>query len=86
MDFRIVRRPGPVTIGGRPIKLREDGTFCYRFALPDGHYELPAEAISVEDDRRRAWLKFSRGTEYRGEVGAHPQDQNLKIPKAENVA
>jgi hypothetical protein len=75
-----------VTIGGRPIKLRPDGTFSYRFALPDGQFDLPAEAVSVDDDRRRAELRFSRQTTYRGHVGAHPQDPNLKIPAAENVA
>jgi len=34
-----------VTIGGRVIKLRPDGTFSYRFALPDGQFGLPAMAI-----------------------------------------
>jgi hypothetical protein len=75
-----------VTIGGRPIKLRPDGTFSYRFALPDGNYELPAAATSVDDDTRRAELKFSRGTTYQGDVGQHPQDNSLKIPAPENVA
>jgi hypothetical protein len=74
-----------VTIGGREIKLRPDGTFSYRFALPDGQFDLPAEAVSVDDDRRRAELRFSRKTKYQGEVGAHPQDPRLKIPAAENV-
>jgi hypothetical protein len=75
-----------VTIGGRQIKLRPDGTFSYRFALPDGQFELPAEATSVDEDRRRAELRFSRHTTYAGEVRAHPQDKELKIPAAENVA
>lgn len=75
-----------VTIGGRQIKLRPDGTFSYRFALPDGQFDLPAEALSVDDDRRRAELRFSRKTAYQGEVGAHPQDRRLKVPAAENVA
>jgi hypothetical protein len=76
-----------VTIGGRIIKLRPDGTFSYRFALPDGEYELPAVAISYDKtDGRAAELKFSRETEYRGEVGAHPQDPSLKAPLAANVA
>ena len=35
---------------------------------------------------RAAELKFSRDTEYRGEVGAHPQDPQLKPPLAANVA
>ncbi len=76
-----------VEIGGRRIRLRPDGTFSYRFALPDGQYQLPAVAISRdEDERRYARLDFSRATEYRGEVGAHPQDPALKLPSPENVA
>jgi len=30
-----------VTLGGHEIKLRSDGSFSYRFALPDGKYDLP---------------------------------------------
>ncbi len=75
-----------VTIGGRPIKLRADGTFSYRFALPDGRYDLPAVATSADgEDSRSADLHFSRATEYRGEVGAHPQDSRLKPPRVEHV-
>jgi hypothetical protein len=76
-----------VTIGERKIKLRPDGSFSYRFSLPDGQYELPAVATSADGtDRRSAELKFSRGTQYRGDVQAHPQDPALKPPLAENVA
>jgi hypothetical protein len=76
-----------VTIGGRTIKLRSDGSFSYRFALPDGEYELPAVAVSSDkSDARAAELKFGRATEYRGDVGTHPQDPQLKAPLAENVA
>jgi hypothetical protein len=76
-----------VTIGGRVIKLRPDGTFSYRFALPDGKYELPAIAVSSDKtDGRVAELKFGRSTEYRGEVGVHPQDPRLKPPLAAHVA
>lgn len=76
-----------VTIGGRQIKLRQDGTFSYRFILPDGEYDLPAIATSADkDDSRSAQLEFSRRTNYRGDVGAHPQDSNLKTPHAANVA
>jgi hypothetical protein len=76
-----------VTIGGRQIKLRPDGTFSYRFILPDGAFQLPAEAVSADgDDRRLADLKFSRRTDYRGDVGAHPQDPQMKPPLVENVA
>jgi hypothetical protein len=70
-----------VTIGDRPIKLRPDGSFSFRFALPDGQYSLPAAAHSADGvETRRAHLQFSRETVYRGEVGAHPQDKNLKPP------
>jgi hypothetical protein len=76
-----------VTIGGRVIKLRPDGTFSYRFALPDGEYELPAVAVSADKtDGRAAELKFGRSTEYRGEVGMHPQDPRLKPPLVAHVA
>ena len=76
-----------VKIGDRQIKLRPDGTFSYRFVLPDGNYDLPAQATSADgDDTRSAALKFSRRTDYRGEVGAHPQDPNMKAPLVENVA
>lgn len=75
-----------VTIGGRTIKLRPDGSFSYRFALPDGHYELPTVVIAAdESESRSAGLRFSRATEYRGEVAAHPQDKALKAPRAENL-
>jgi hypothetical protein len=75
-----------VTIGGRPIRLRSDGTFSYRFALPDGAYHLPVTAASPQGDVRRAELDFYRGTSYSGEVGAHPQDPGLSAPLADNVS
>jgi hypothetical protein len=76
-----------VAIGGRDIQLRPDGSFSFRFALPDGHYELPVTAISADQtDARAAELRFDRQTEYRGDVGAHPQDAKLKPPRTENVA
>ena len=75
-----------VTIGGRDIKLRADGSFSYRFALPDGHYELTVMAVSVDQsDARTAELKFSRDTEYTGEVGVRLQDEKLKLPQVESV-
>ena len=75
-----------VTLGGHEIKLRADGSFSYRFALPDGKYDLPAVAVSADGtDARAASLKFSRETEYLGDVGAHPQDPALKPPLAENL-
>jgi hypothetical protein len=53
-----------VTIGGQPIQLRPDGTFTCRFALPDGQFELELAATSVENDSRRAQLKFGRSSRY----------------------
>ncbi|MDR3460198.1 MAG: DUF4912 domain-containing protein [Verrucomicrobiae bacterium] len=75
-----------VTLGGHEIKLRSDGTFSYRFALPDGNYDLPAVAVSASgDDARAADLKFVRDTQYLGDVGATPQDPALRTPLPENV-
>jgi hypothetical protein len=76
-----------VEMGGRKIQLRPDGTFSFRFILPDGNYDLPAQATSADgDDTRSAHLKFSRKTNYSGEVGAHPQDSRMKTPEVANVA
>lgn len=76
-----------VTIGGRKIRLRPDGSFSYRFALPDGKYDLPALAVSAAgDDQRSAELHFQRRTRYSGDVGTHPQDASLRPPKSEHVA
>ncbi len=75
-----------VTLGGHEIKLRADGTFSFRFALPDGKYDLPAVAVSADGtDGRAAELKFSRATEYLGDVGATPPDPALKPPLADNL-
>ena len=75
-----------VTIGGKPVALRPDGSFSFRFALPDGQYELPIVAVSADDtDGRAADLKFTRATEFVGDVGAQPQDPALKPPTPESV-
>jgi hypothetical protein len=75
-----------VTLGGHEIKLRPDGSFSYRFALPDGKYDLPAVAVSTDGtEARAADLKFSRATDYLGDVGTHPQDPSLKAPLPENL-
>ncbi len=39
-----------VTIAGEPIKLRPDGTFTVRFALPDGKKVIPVKAVSIDED------------------------------------
>jgi hypothetical protein len=70
-----------VTLGDRIIKLRPDGTFSFRFALPDGDYSLPAAAYSADGvEGRQAHLQFTRRTDYQGQVGTHPQDQALAPP------
>jgi hypothetical protein len=75
-----------VTIGGRPVRLRADGSFSFRFALPDGEYYLPATAQSGDgEETRQAWLKFARATIYEGEVRAHPQDGELKPPSVNAI-
>ncbi|HEU5396398.1 MAG TPA: DUF4912 domain-containing protein [Verrucomicrobiae bacterium] len=83
--YGATERDATVTIGGRKIKLRRDGSFSYRFALPDGDYEMPVVAISADGtDGRAAELEFRRRTEYRGDVGAHPQDPALQKLLLEN--
>jgi len=42
-----------VTVQGRPIKLREDGTFSLRFALPDGKQTIPIEATRDDGAEKR---------------------------------
>jgi hypothetical protein len=75
-----------VTLGGHEIKLRPDGSFSYRFALPDGKYDLPTVAVSADNtEARAADLKFTRETEYIGDVGAYPQDPALEPPLPENI-
>jgi hypothetical protein len=76
-----------VTIGGRAVKLRPDGSFSFRFSLPDGEHELPVIAISAAgDDGRAAVVQFGRSTEIIGEVGVHPIDPALRRPEPESVS
>jgi hypothetical protein len=76
-----------VRIGDRHIRLRPDGSFSFRFALPDGEYQLPVVAVAGdESEERTARLSFNRATSYTGEVGAHPQSAHLKKPDPDNVS
>lgn len=76
-----------VTVAGRPIRLRDDGSFSFRFSLPDGLYSLPAIAVKADgSDARSAHLEFSRSTRYCGEVGQHPQDPALQPPVAASLS
>jgi len=43
-----------VTIQGKPIKLRPDGTFTMRYALPDGKQVIPVKAVSSDEIEERA--------------------------------
>ncbi len=37
-----------VTVQDKPVKLRPDGTFTLRFALPDGKQVIPVKAVSAD--------------------------------------
>lgn len=53
-----------LTVQGKEIKLRNDGTFTLRFALPDGKQVIPVEALSNDKtDRRRITPIVTRKTE-----------------------
>lgn len=43
-----------VTVQGRDIRLRNDGTFSLRFALPDGKQVIPVRAVSADSEDERA--------------------------------
>lgn len=75
-----------VTVCGRPIRLSPDGSFSFRFALPDGEFPLPVMATSADgSDQRSAQLSFRRASAYAGSVGTHRQDPSLKPPTAAAV-
>ncbi len=74
-----------LTVAGRAVTLRPDGSFALRFALPDGDYELPVVAVAADGaESRSARLEFRRATEYRG-ADTHPQNPKLKPPSGPNV-
>ena len=53
-----------LTVQGRKIDLREDGTFSLRFSLPDGDQVIPIEAIRDDGaERRQITPKIERRTE-----------------------
>lgn len=79
-------RDARVTIGSVPVTLRPDGTFSFRFALPDGTFPLPVAAVSADgQDGRVATLTLGRTTQFEGVVGVHPQDSSLQPPLPENA-
>lgn len=72
-----------VTLAGRKVTLRPDGSFSFRFSLPDGQFQLPITAASADGvEWRGAELHLSRATGLTGDVGVHPQDKSLRPPAA----
>ncbi len=72
-----------VTVDGKPVKLRSDGTFSFQYSFPDGQYKLPVVAVSkAGDDKREMQLIFERQSRAKGEVGAVKQPAHLKSPAA----
>jgi hypothetical protein len=72
-----------VTVDGRPVKLRNDGTFSFHYTFPDGQYRLPVVAISAKgDEQRSAELQFERKTTTAGNVGKVKEPGHLKSPAA----
>ncbi|MBI5555244.1 MAG: DUF4912 domain-containing protein [Elusimicrobia bacterium] len=52
-----------LTVQGKPVKLRPDGTFTLRFAFPDGEIAIPIKAISADTiDSRQIAITAKRKT------------------------
>jgi hypothetical protein len=84
--YGATERGAKLIVGGRAVALRPDGTFSFRFALPDGNYDLPITAVAPDgQESRQADLSFRRASQYRGDVGRHPQDAKLREPAAAHV-
>ena len=63
-----------VTIAGKEIMIRPDGTFRYHFVFPDGEFEIPITATSPDGvETRRGVLRFERATAREGDVGSTAQ-------------
>ena len=55
-----------LTIQGKPFKLRKDGTFSLRLALPDGEQEVPLRAVSEDGvDEKEIRINVKRRTSAR---------------------
>ena len=63
-----------VTVDGKEIMIRPDGTFRYHFVLPDGAFEIPVVATSPDGaETRRGVLRFERLTTREGDVASTTQ-------------
>ena len=63
-----------VTVGGKEIMIRPDGTFRCHFVLPDGAFEIPVVATSPDGaETRRGVLRFERSTTREGDVASTTQ-------------
>ncbi len=52
-----------LTVQGKPVKLRPDGTFSLRFSFPDGELTIPIKAISADTiDTRQITITAKRKT------------------------
>jgi hypothetical protein len=69
-----------VTVDGKEIMIRPDGTFRYHFVLPDGAFEIPVVATSPDGaETRRGVLRFERSTTREGDVASTMQPP-LSVP------
>ena len=63
-----------VTVDGKEIMIRPDGTFRCHFVLPDGAFEIPVVATSPDGaETRRGVLRFERSTTREGDVASTTQ-------------
>ncbi len=53
IDYGATEPDAAVTVQGKPIALRPDGTFTLRFALPDGKQVIPVHAVSNDREEER---------------------------------
>lgn len=51
--YGVTQTDAKVTVAGKKIKLRPDGTFTLRFALPDGKQVIPIKAVSSDEIEER---------------------------------
>ena len=70
-----------VTVDGKSIALRTDGTFSFHWTFPDGKYRLPVVAASGKNgETRSVELQFERKTETHDDVGKVNQPAHLQPP------